>query len=326
MNIIDRIFPRLRFRSSVLRIGWQSGFNGITVMPFARLIFRNIVELLTDILNDVELTNNGSDNMEFAEFKRFVEDEGQSALYRTFRYGYAVVGIFDTGTVRLLRREEYEERTTANVTRMVPKKSDVQVYLLKSDTYREDGISDFTLCHPFLEFLDNTLNASNTMVSNLGALVVASPENINGAPGPVVLDKEDKKEMEDEISKQYGALARQKQIMLLPRAMRFQTISLTNVDNRTMERVKVAVAAICDRIKVPANQVAIIDTASSKTLANGTELKEGDFNKYQSFERLFEHTFMRMADELGLDVDYTIYNKPQREQQPAAVPTQPATE
>ena len=68
----------------------------------------------------------------------------------------------------------------------------------------------------------------------------------------------------------------------------------------------------CDRVKVPANQVAIIDANSSKTLSNGTELREGDYNKYQSFERLLNHTFVRLAEEMGMDLTYTIYNKPLR--------------
>ena len=73
-----------------------------------------------------------------------------------------------------------------------------------------------------------------------------------------------------------------------------------------------AVLAICDRMKVPANQVAIIDANSSKSLSNGSELREGDFNKYQSFERLLNRTFVQMAQAYGMTVDYTIYNKPIR--------------
>jgi hypothetical protein len=118
--------------------------------------------------------------------------------------------------------------------------------------------------------------------------------------------------MEEEISKEYGLLNRQRQVMLLPRSMRFDTINLTSIDTRLNERVRVAVLAICDRVKVPANQVAIIDANSSKSLSNGSELREGDFSKYQSFERLLNRTFVKMASDIGLNVDYTIYNKPER--------------
>jgi hypothetical protein len=101
-------------------------------------------------------------------------------------------------------------------------------------------------------------------------------------------------------------------MMILPRGMHFQVIGMDGIDRKLTEKVKTCVLAICDRVKVPANQVAIIDANSGKTLANGTELREGDYNKYQSFERLLNHTFVRLADEMGMDLTYTIYNKPLR--------------
>ena len=72
---------------------------------------------------------------------------------------------------------------------------------------------------------------------------------------------------------------------------------------------------IADRVKVPANQIGLIDAMSSKSLANGTELREGDYNKYQSFERLLNETFIEMASFYGVDFDYAIYNKPIRQTQ-----------
>jgi hypothetical protein len=47
-------------------------------------------------------------------------------------------------------------------------------------------------------------------------------------------------------------------------------------------------------------------------LSNGGELKEGDFAKYQTFERLLNKTFIALANAMLLKVDYQIYNKPQR--------------
>ena len=86
--------------------------------------------------------------------------------------------------------------------------------------------------------------------------------------------------------------------------------------------------AIADRIKVPANQVGLIDAMSSKSLSNGSELREGDYNKYQSFERLLDCTFVQFARDLGLYPGmsevvqgevvrgyYTIYNKPKQSAQ-----------
>jgi hypothetical protein len=96
--------------------------------------------------------------------------------------------------------------------------------------------------------------------------------------------------------------------------MNVQTLSLASMDLKVSEKVKIAILAIAGKIKVPANQVPLIDAMSSKSLSNGGELREGDFNKYQTFERLLNKTFIRFAEELRLQVDYTIYNKPLRQQ------------
>ena len=313
MTIRDRIaslFPSFRRRDMVLSFGSYTGFDGITCLPFGETIFQNIVEMLTDLLNDVEWVNlSRVGNMAFAEFVRFVNEEGRVALWRVYKRGFAVVGRTESGTLRLLDREEYIEIVDGGATVIRAKDTAVSVYVMKSECYRAEGKSDWQLCRPYIELLDNTFNATNTAVSKLGALVVASPENTSASPTPAVLKKEDKQAMEDEIGKEYGLLNKQKQVMLLPRQMKFETISLTNIDNKLTERVRMAVEVICDRIKVPANQVAVVDANSSKALSNGGEIHEGDLLKYKSFERLLNATIMRMASSLGLRVTYSMYNK-----------------
>ena len=116
--------------------------------------------------------------------------------------------------------------------------------------------------------------------------------------------------MEKEIAKEYGLLNKQRQIMLLPRGMKFQTVSLTNIDQKLTERVRMAVELIADRIKVPASQIAVIDATAGKSLSNGGEVHEGDRLKYNTYERLLNKTFVMFAQALGIRVTYTIYNKP----------------
>ena len=307
----DRFFRRWETMRGVT-FGW----DGISRHQYGDTIFRNIVELLTDLTNDVEWVNTKrTGNLRFAEFKVFFERDGQLALWRVYRKGYAIVGVKDGDSPRFRLFEDNEWRTetaAGNVERIVSNVEGWKCYVMQSETYRETGKSDYDLCRPFVTFLDNVFNASNTTTERLGTFIVASPETPNGYPTPVVLSPEQKKDLEAEIEKEYGALSRQRQIMLLPRGMRFQVVGMDGIDRKLTEKVRTCVLAICDRIKVPANQVAIIDANSGKTLANGTELREGDFNKYQSFERLLNHTFVRLADEMGMSLTYTIYNKPSR--------------
>jgi hypothetical protein len=89
-----------------------------------------------------------------------------------------------------------------------------------------------------------------------------------------------------------------------------EVVSLANVDIRMNDKARLAILAIADRLKVPANQIGIIDANSSKTLSNGTELREGDLAKYRSFRRLLNATFYDMATELGMQVNYTLENEP----------------
>ena len=92
--------------------------------------------------------------------------------------------------------------------------------------------------------------------------------------------------------------------------MQFTQINLSALDSKTIEKSKFAIQSICDRLKIPANQVSMIEGSTSNGLSNGGEIREGDLLKYKTFERLLNKTFIRMAKDLDLIVDYTIYNKP----------------
>lgn len=308
-----------RAKPSYLRPAYAAaGWEGITCLPFGELVFRNMVEMLTDLDNDVTFTLASGNRMTYAEFTRFFNDEGESALWRVYRHGFAVVGVRWGGTegnrfathIRLLDRDEWNEFQADNDTFIRPVDATLQAFVVKSQAYRMDGRSDYDLCRPAIEFLDNTLNASNTSVKKMGAFVVASPETAGAAPTPAVLNPKDKAEMEGEIAKEYGLLNKQRQIMLLPRGMNFQTISLTNIDNKLTERVRLNVELIADRIRIPASQVSVIDATAGKSLSNGGEVHEGDRLKYKTYERLLNKTFISLAQDLGLSVTYSIYNKP----------------
>lgn len=290
---------------------------GISRLDFGRVIFLNIVEILTDLINDVTFTPNGkNDALLLAQFKVFVEHYGQNVLNALYLNGFSVIGQDNYG-FRPLRADEWSKYTAIDGNDIIQAHNqNIKVYVLYSETYSTVGVSDATFLSPFIKYLDNVLNGSNTISERLGSLVVCSPKNGATAPTAAVLTKEQKDTLEKELMKEYGCLENQRNIMVLPREMNFDIVNLAGLDQHTAEKARLAILAICDRVKVPANQVAIIDASSSKSLSNGSELREGDFNKYQSFERLLNRSFVRLASEIGLYVDYEIYNKPQRQQTP----------
>ena len=291
----------------------------MTCHKFGETIFLNIVEMITDIFSEVEFTqtNVTEPTEKFKAWRDWVYRNGQRVLVQLYREkGYCVVGwrtdIAPDGKVSYaffeIPEKDYSTRVLQDGRQVVELYDKMQqFYVLKMPTFEATGVSDHYLCEPFIKMLDAVLNGSTTISERLGAFVLMSPkaDEFGG-----VLTDEDKKALEDQTQKEYGMLSRQKQLMLMPRPMDAQVVSLSSVDNKMSEKASTAILAIADRIKVPANQIAFIDSTSSKSLSNGTELREGDLAKYRQFRRVLNATFYDMALELGMQVDYTIENEP----------------
>lgn len=317
-DFIQRVFPS-KFR--VLFNGWQGGLFGgwgFEKKDFASLIWYNICDLLADILEDVQM--NAKDLSEdgvlfFAQFKAFVYAWGRPVLQMLWDNGYCVIGYkSERGRFWIMSQSEYTQVTDGNLSSIRPYDESVQIYVMRSAAYITHQLSDRVLCRSWLDFLDDICNSSATVNKRLGALVIASPKNLTNAPTATVLTEDQKNKIEKDVRENYGSLPKQSNFMLLPREMSWQTVNLAGMDLRTTEKAKFCILAICDRLKVPANQVAIVDANGSKTLANGSELREGDRSKYASFRRVFERTFADMARDLGIEFTYTITGEPTAQQ------------
>ena len=329
-EIVDGVFRRgNRFYKG---FGVSLGGLKLSRLPFADAVYYNAVELLTDLANDVTWKFGQGKESIAAAFVRFYNKYSKVVFTKFYDDGFVVVvheyvgeGASRADSFRIARRTEYNKKTDQDYVIIEPSsdliKKGSEVYVIVSSTLETTSQSDKQLLRPFLVSLDNALNASNTITERLGAMVVASPAGSQNTFGR--LNEEEKKAVEAEINKEYGALIQQSQFLLLPREMNMQVVSLAALDIKTADRVRTSVLAIADRIKVPANQIAMIDANSSKALSNGSELVAGDLAKYKSFERLLDATFVRMARDLGLppsgmeEIDgvqtpiyYGIYNKP----------------
>lgn len=291
---------------------------GVTNHQFAELIWYNICDLLTDLAEDVKLESSSGasplsdEGAKFAAFRAFFYAWGKTVLQRLFDEGYVVIG-YDTINPRFWQMQENKDYSTpadGDKTLVVPNNPNVKPYVMKSSTFISRGKSDKAICRGFLSFLDDVLNGSATVSKRLGAVVIASPKNLTSAPTATVLTEEQKKKLEKEMREDYGALSKQSNLMLLPREMAFQIVNLAGLDLKMQEKAKLAILAIVDRIKIPANQVAIIDAQSSKNLANGGEIREGDKLKYKSFRRLFERSWVDMAMYYGVKISYKIDGEP----------------
>ena len=333
-NIIQSLFARGRKHDILLNSALGGWSATISQHRFGDVVFFNCVELLTDLLRDVTWQFDGTKPTVESAFVRFFNEYGKIAMYRYFANGVIVIahevvgeGPMAAHDFRLaIENKDYTKYNDGDYITYRSIRENTEIYAIHSTIYQAVGKSHREMCEPFVAYLDNTLNASNTVSERMGAFVVCSPKNITNAPTAIELDADEKEELQKDIREQYGALSKQSQVMVLPREMTWQTVSLASIDMRTDSKVRIAVTAIADCIKIPANQVSMIDANNSKTLANGSEMREGDYNKYQSFERYLDAIFVQMARDAGLrpgaiDITqgtsvgsyYTIYNKPERQ-------------
>lgn len=316
MKLFDNIFKRNSQQNHVLRRSGGSVDWTLTKHPFGRTIFINIVELLTDIYAEVEWKpRTEMDNTKlFQAWKRFADANGQRILVNLYRdKGYTVIAwrlveAADGTTDYVfweMKSTEYTTTTNGDDVIIIPHDKSVLYYVMRSPTFEATGSSDYQLCLPYIQFLDAVLNSSCTISQRLGSVLVMSPQSDNTAMVEAVLSDDERKELETELADEYGSLKNQRSILLLKRPMNTQVINMAGLDQRLNDKVRVAILAIVDRIKVPANQVAIIDANSSKSFANGSEMREGDIAKYASFKRLLYATFYDFATEIGLNVEFT---------------------
>ena len=321
MKIWDSIKSAFQRRDNHTLYTYMSGYGmplQITCHRFGETIYLNAVQKITEIYAEVIWTAL-ADTAKYRAWKDFVNRNGERILSQLLTgKGYSVIGyesVADGDSVQWvfyeLPESAYSEQTHDNIVTIHCHRDTQQYYVLKSPTLEQTGKGDHWWCDGFIKLLDAAYNGATTTSERLGAYVVMSPEN--DSFGGVLNDNE-KKDLESGIARDYGMLSRQQQMMVLPRPMKSQVISLAAIDMRLMDKVKAAVLAIADRLKVPANQIALIDGGQAKSFANGTEYREGDLAKYRAFRRLLNSTFYDMAIELGLKVTYTIENEPKTTQ------------
>lgn len=280
-------------------------------LDFAKVIFENACDILVDLVSDTTLELKAGNVKTFQAVNKFFSRDGKRVMIDIFRNGYIVIGYKDKN-FSLLSADDYYKAT--NGKRLEFKHRDPSwkgtIIVFEGEHHRTYGMSHFEKLKPFLEMLNNVLNASNTITKKLGVSIFATPRTISGMNTVQKLLPKEIQELEKSTEKNYGALDTQKIIHFLSDDLRFEVINLAGQNLGLEEKLRIATLAIVDKIKVPANQISLIDANTSKAFANGSEILEGDFQKYQSFERLLNSTFIELAKLLQIEITYTIYNKP----------------
>jgi len=291
------------------------GDTGIGMMDFGSLIFNNITDLVTDLVNDTILFFEGGDRDLFREFDTFVKLYGDSVLSMIYEYGYVVVGQNEfSNRFFLMQPLEFRFVDKPRGLKVVPEIPNTICHVLFSQKYFEKQASHKQLLNPILRYLNNILNGSNTIAERLGNLIVISPKQPATMAMPVVMDEGTRTDIEDRLGKGYGSMPSQRQALILNKPVDISPIGLSASDRESLNKARFCIEIIIDAIKVPASQVAVLQAAGGKSsLSNGGEIREGDSLRFATYERMFNQIFMNWAEIMGLRINYEISNKPKLE-------------
>ena len=284
---------------------YNSGFSNLAISKydFSKTIYHGVTNLLADMANDIIINENSG--MKLAALKRFISEHGTMLIHRYFDNGFVVLKFND---IEISICEDDEYSVSDKQIRLHDQSK--QIIVLRSEAYELYGVSDKMMCKAWLQLIDSAGNASQTSSSRLGNLLIFSPRTQNG--GINFLSKEEKEDFEKDLAENYGAMRNQKSALVMSQPMDANHISLANVDFKLLEKVRLATLVIATYFKLPVSQVSLIDGLAGNGLSNGGEDVQGDILKYKTFERLFQKTFQRIADDIGAKFTYSLYGKPEQ--------------
>ena len=176
-----------------------------------------------------------------------------------------------------------------------------ELEIFYSDTYEIFGVSDAVLLKDTLKAIDNSLNASQTVIKRLGAVIVGTPEQPTQNPQMVQIDKDTKELLEKDTQNDYGMLDEQKQFMFLRRPLKLQRIALGGKDLLITENVEMFTKILCDNMDIPYDVMAM---SGQSTFANQEQAEKS----MQDSAEAFVSKIWTFFNVMNINFDWTVNN------------------
>ncbi|MDI9536272.1 MAG: hypothetical protein QM280_00140, partial [Bacteroidota bacterium] len=176
-----------------------------------------------------------------------------------------------------------------------------ELEIFYSDTYEIFGVSDAVLLKDTLKAIDNSLNASQTVIKRLGAVIVGTPEQPAQNPQMVQIDKDTKDLLEKDTQNDYGMLDEQKQFMFLRRPLKLQRIALGGKDLLITENVEMFTKILCDNMDIPYDVMAM---SGQSTFANQEQAEKS----MQDTAEAFISKIWTFFNVMNISFDWTVNN------------------
>jgi len=280
---------------------WNTGRGN-----FSNVVWIGLMNKLTSISNDVRILGSG---LESAFIQNFIDRNGQEILNHLFNYGYAAIEKTKTNNYRYVAPYNFEDIEVLNngASFFIKAKGIKSENIIYSNTFREYGNSDKVMAKSYLDLIDSILQASQAVNQRLGQLMVISPQQPNNMPATTVLTEKQRKDLEKNISENYGSGTNQSSVLILNRPVNIETVSFAQMDNKIKDRLIVPVAILADFLDIPSQYSALINTDAKNLFSSAGSISENQVLLYKRFDRAFMPVYNYFR------LDYKIENDP-REQ------------
>lgn len=278
---------RHNVRRRLLHWGGAVGFGGLTLSnnKYADVIVASMLDQLCNSLRGTNWSPLSQGSRDFVCFKDFFDTQADAVINALFQDGVAPVVRDEDGFFRL-----------ADV--------DKPFYLFKSTDFIRYGKSSRALLMPFLNYLDDILNAANTSVRRLGVMAFLMPKTDTYGNG--LTDEEIDRE-ERRLQADYGVLDSQKIVKMTTQDYTLGVLNIGGAQLQLDARLQAVVKVICGKLGVPYELVpaAIIGNPNQ----TGVYQKEAVKRLYQ-LAAAYAEMFVTFAKSFGLSVDYDFPNAP----------------
>ena len=283
----------------------QKNYNGVMGFRMARgrysdALVSAIMKKIFKRLNLIDFTVTHTDPLVVGMTKYFLNNELNVAYAELFNNGFLLF---------LKKKDENGKLTgikyirkaqaTQNLNEWTYDGQELEIFY--SDTYEIFGMSDAVLLKDTLKAIDNSLNASQTVIKRLGAVIVGTPEQPTQNPQMVQIDKDAKELLEKDTQNDYGMLDEQKQFMFLRRPLKLQRIALGGKDLLITENVEMFTKILCDNMDIPYDVMAL---SGQSTFANQEQAEKS----MQDSAEAFISKIWTFFNVMNIRFDWTVNN------------------
>ena len=283
----------------------QKSYNGVMGFRMARgnysdALLSAIFKKIFKRLNLIDFTVTHPEPLVVGMAKYFLNNELNVAFAELFNNGFLLFLKKKDANGKLTGIKYIRKaQATQNLNEWSYEGQELEIFY--SDTYEIFGVSDAVLLEDTLKAIDNSLNASQTVIKRLGAVIVGTPEQPAQNPQMVQIDKDTKDLLEKDTQNDYGMLDEQKQFMFLRRPLKLQRIALGGKDLLITENVEMFTKILCDNMDIPYDVMAM---SGQSTFANQEQAEKS----MQDTAEAFVSKIWTFFNVMNISFDWTVNN------------------